>query len=279
MPLFDAIGNSYATVATGGFSMHDASIAYYHSDAIDLIATFFMLASGVNFALHFMALRGGNLRLYFKDPEFRGYLYVIGIMIGGITLYLWLRHTYSSLWDSFIQTAFQVASMSTSTGFTTASFDQWPGFVPVLLILIGFKGACAGSTTGGIKSMRIHLMFKEGVRGVKRLIHPSAAVPLKIGQRAVSDRVIEDVLGFFAIYVLVFVILFLMLLGTDLDQVSAFSGLATCMNGVGPGLGKVATNFRSVSDTAKWVFVAGMLLGRLEIYPLLVLFTPAFWRR
>ncbi len=279
MPLFDAIGNSFAAVATGGYSMHDASFAYYHSPLIELIAAFFMFISGVNFSVHFLAFRSGSARTYFRDPEFRTYASVFVAMITLITFYLYAQGTYPTLWQSFVKTTFQVASMSTSTGFTSAGFDQWPGFVPVLLILIGFMGACAGSTTGGMKVIRFHLIFKQGFREVMRLIHPNAQIPVKMGKAAVSDRVVEAVWGFFAVYVGTFSFLFLLLLAAGMDQVSAFSGLATCMNGVGPGLGKVAANFKDISDAAKWVLMAGMLLGRLEIFTILVLFTPAFWRR
>lgn len=278
MPLFDAIGNSFATVATGGFSMHDASFAYYHSDALELLAAFFMFISGINFALHFAALRSGSIKTFFCDPEFRAYSGIAAGLTALITAYLYYQGVYPTLFETFVQSVFQYTSMATSTGFTSANFADWPGFVPILLIMIGFMGASVGSTTGGIKVMRIYLMFKQGVREMIRLLHPSAEIAVKFGKTPVSNRVLQGVLGFVAIYFLLFVVMLMILLSTGLQPLEAFSGLETCMNGVGPGLGTVASNFQGVTVVAQWTLIAAMLLGRLEIYPLLILFMPAFWR-
>lgn len=279
MPLFDAIGNSFATVATGGFSMHDASFAYYHSNLLELIASFFMFMSGANFALHFGALRSGSIRAYLRDAEFRFYLGITCALVAIITVDLYFRGVYSTVFKSFVEAAFQYTSMMTTTGFLSADFSTWPGFVPMMLILIGFMGACVGSTTGGLKVVRIYLMFKQSMREILRLLHPSAEIPVKSGDTPVSNRVLQGVLGFVALYFALFAIMLMLLLATGLDPLSAFSGLATCMNNVGPGLGTVTANFQNVTAPAKWILTAAMLLGRLEIYPLLVLFTPAFWRR
>ncbi|HET7587068.1 MAG TPA: TrkH family potassium uptake protein [Gammaproteobacteria bacterium] len=279
MSLFDAIGNSFATVATGGFSMHDASFAYYHSNTLELIGAFFMFVSGANFALHFGTLRSGSIKTYFRDPEFRFYLGITMLLVGVMTADLYLRGVYPTMFKSFVESAFQYTSMMTTTGFLSADFTVWPGFIPMMLILVGFMGACVGSTTGGLKVLRIHLMTKQALREIQRLLHPSAEIPVKSGGSAVSNRVIQGVLGFVATYFALFAIMMMILLATGLTPVEAFTGLATCMNNVGPALGSVAFNFHGVGIIAKWTLIVAMLLGRLEIYPLLVLFTPVFWRR
>ncbi|HET8551312.1 MAG TPA: TrkH family potassium uptake protein [Gammaproteobacteria bacterium] len=279
MPLFDAIGNSFATVATGGFSMHDASFAYYNSNALELIASFFMFISGANFALHFTALRTGSIKTYFRDPEFRFYLGIAILLIAAMTGDLYFRHVYPTAFKSFVESIFQYTSMMTTTGFLSADFSQWPGFIPMMLIFIGFMGACVGSTTGGLKVLRIHLMTKQALRETRRLLHPSAEIPVKSGRSPVPNRILQAVLGFVATYFALFAIMMMILLATGMQPLEAFSGLATCMNNVGPGLGSVTFGFESVSNVAKWTLIAAMLLGRLEIYPLLILFTPAFWKR
>jgi trk system potassium uptake protein TrkH len=279
MPLFDAIGNSFATVATGGFSMHDASFAYYHSNTLELLASFFMFISGANFALHFSVLRSGSIKAYFRDSEFRFYLIITLVLIAVMTAYLRYEGTFHNTFKAFVESAFQYTSMMTTTGFLSSNFWEWPGFVPLMLILIGFMGACVGSTTGGIKVMRVVLMAKQSLREIMLLLHPSAEIAVKSGGRPVSNRILQGVLGFVALYFALFAVMLMLLLMTGLDPLSAFSGLATCMNNVGPGLGSVTTGFGKVSNPALWILTAAMLLGRLEIYPLLVLFTPTFWRR
>jgi trk system potassium uptake protein TrkH len=174
---------------------------------------------------------------------------------------------------------FQAVSIATTTGFTTSNYALWPGALPVLLILSSFVGGCAGSTAGGIKVIRWLLIYRQGVREIARLVHPSAEIPVKVGTKAVTPRVVEAVWGFFSIYVIVFAFMLIAMMATGLDQVTAFAAVAATLNNLGPGLGDVAAGFMTVPDTAKWVAVAGMLLGRLEIFTLLVLFTPTFWRR
>ena len=173
---------------------------------------------------------------------------------------------------------FQAVSIATTTGFTTANYSSWPGALPVLLIFSSFVGGCAGSTGGGIKVIRWLLIAKQGAREIVRLVHPSAEIPVKLGQSAVQFRVVDAVWGFFSVYIVVFGIMLLAMMSTGLDQVTAFSAVAATLNNLGPGLGEVAAGFMTVSDTGKWIAIAGMLLGRLEIFTLLVLFTPTFWR-
>ncbi len=279
MSLFDAIGHSYTTIATAGFSTHDASLAFWDSALIEYVGALFMFLAGANFALHFVVWRGLALKHYFNDPEFAFYLRVTLALIALITLYLWGTGTYASLADALRYGSVNYISMATTTGYATAGFDQWPGFVPMLLILVGFMGACAGSTSGGIKAIRMLVMVRQTGTELRRLLHPRAEMPVTLGGRAVPDRVVQAIFGYFGVYIVVFVVLFLALLATDLDYVSAFTGLATCMNGVGPGLGSVFVHMQAVSDTGKWILVAAMILGRLEIYTLIVLLTPEFWRR
>ncbi|MCP4712550.1 MAG: potassium transporter, partial [Planctomycetes bacterium] len=174
---------------------------------------------------------------------------------------------------------FEVVSVATTTGFGVADFSQWPGVLPFTLFLAAFVGGCAGSTGGGMKVVRILLILKQGIREIKRLIHPSAIIPVKLAGRSVPDRVIEAVWGFFSVYLMLFVIMLIILLATGLDQVTAWSAVGSALNNLGPGLGEVASHYGNIPDLAKWILIIAMLLGRLEIFTLLVLFTPMFWRR
>ncbi len=279
MSFFDAMSHSFSTVAIGGFSTHDASIGYFDSTAIQFIAIVFMLLSGINFAIHFTAFRHRSLKPYQRDAEFRTYmlvLFVVSIITVG---YLQLMHTFDSTAESIIEGLFQVVSIGTTTGFTTAEYHSWPGFLPVLLLYVSFIGGCSGSTGGGIKVIRILLLVKQGVRELRRLVHPSAQFAVKIGKKPMPEKVIEAVWGFFAAYFAISALMILLLMATGLDQETAFSAVAACLNNLGPGLGDVGQNFASINDPAKWILCVAMLLGRLEIFTLLVLFTPAFWRK
>jgi len=278
MNVFDAICHAFATVAIGGFSTHDLSIGYFNSPAIDLIAIVFMFAAGINFSLHFFAWRYVSIRHYAHDPEFRAYVFIL-LMLSSLVIFslFWFGY-YDNASQSFINGLFQAVSIATTTGFTTANYAAWPGALPVLLIFASFIGGSAGSTAGGMKVIRWLLIYKQGVREIGRLVHPNAEIPVKLGNHAVPFRVVDAVWGFFSVYVVVFGAMMLMMMFTGLDQVTAFSAVAAVLNNLGPGLGDVAAGFMSLSDTAKWIAVSGMLLGRLEIFTLLVLVTPTFWR-
>jgi len=278
MNLFDAICHSFSTAAIGGFSTHDASIGYFDSSIIELIAVIFMFLAGINFSLHFVAWRSNSLKHYMKDPEFRAYASIIGGLLLFVLGYLFISGQYDSLADTFTTGLFQVVSIATTTGFTTTNFSAWPGSLPVLLIFSSFIGGCAGSTGGGMKVIRCLLLYKQGVREVHRLVHPNAEVPVKLGGFAVPQRVIDSVWGFFAVYIVLFTLMMLVLLATGLDQITAFSALAASLNNLGPGLGEVAGGFGNINDLAKWVCAGAMLLGRLEIFTLLVLVSGTFWR-
>jgi len=279
MNTFDAIAHSFSTVSIGGFSTHDASIGYFNSKTIDAIAIIFMLLSGMNFTLHFLAWRNTSIKYYWYDSELRAYLLLL-VSIGTICcLYLVLKGNYQDNSLAITDGIFQTVSIATTTGFTTTQYQNWPGFLPLLLLYASFVGACAGSTGGGLKVIRVLLLYKQGVREFKRLVHPSAIIPIKIGNKPVSESVINAIWGFFAAYVAIFGFLVLVLMATGLDQVTAFSAVAACMNNLGPGLGDVSEHYGNINDVAKWVLCLAMVLGRLEIFTLLVLFTPTFWRK
>ena len=279
MGFFDAIAHSFSTVSIGGFSTHDQSIGYFNNSLIESVAIFFMLASGINFTLHFLSFRNINIKPYLNDAELHAYLKILIVICIVCSSYNAIAGNYENLSEVFRDSIFQTVSIATTTGFTTANFQNWPGFIPLLLIFSCFIGACAGSTCGGIKVIRILLLFKQGIREIKRLIHPNAIFTIKIGDKPISDRIIEAVWGFLAVYVIIFAILLLALMATDIDFLTAFSALSACINNLGPGLGEVSQNYYGINDIAKWILCLAMLLGRLEIFTLLVLFTPAFWQR
>ena len=279
MDWFDALCHAFSTVAIGGFSTHDASIGHFNSAAIDLVAIVFMFIAGINFSLHFFAWRYVSIKHYANDTEFRTYATILGALAILVIAGLIYHQSYSDTTSAFINGLFQAVSIATTTGFTTADYANWPAAIPVALLFASFIGGCAGSTAGGIKVIRCLLIYKQGVREIVRLVHPSAEIPVKLGNKAVQFRVVDAVWGFFSVYIVVFVVLMLAMMANGLDQVTAFSAVAATLNNLGPGLGDVASGFMSLNDLAKWVAVAGMLLGRLEIFTLLVLITPTFWRR
>ena len=277
MTAFDAICHSFATVAIGGFSTHDASIGFFNSPAIEAVACIFMVLSGINFALHFLVWRRRNLLLYFADYELRTYflvllfvsLAVVGILLGEDANASALR-----------QGIFQTISYATTTGFVTEDVSQWPASASTLLLLAAFAGGCAGSTAGGIKLVRVLMIYLQGMREVRRLIHPNGVFPIKLGTMPVSDRLIESVWSFFSVYAsLFFLSVIVIMLTSELDFLTAFSAVGATLNNLGPGLGEVASNYAGLDADIKWVLMFNMMLGRLEIFTLLVLLTPAYWRR
>jgi len=279
MTVFDAIGHSFSTVAIGGFSTHDASIGYFDSTLIEMIAVVFMLISGINFSLHFIAWRSLTLNHYLRDPEVRTYFLILSSATVVVTAYLYKQGIFSNLSDAFVSGIFHVVSIGTTTGFATTEYYAWPGFLPVLLIFISFIGGCAGSTGGGMKVIRFSLLFKQGFREITRLIHPSALIQVKVGSKPLPETVIKAVWGFFSLYVASFCVMMLALMALGVDQVTAFSAVAACINNLGPGLGEVAAHYGDLGSAEKWVLCFAMLLGRLEIFTILVLLTPAFWRK
>ena len=279
MSLFDAVSHSFSTVAIGGFSTHDSSLAYFDSLLVESIAIVFMVIAGINFALHFFAFQKKQFRHYLHDPEFKFYAFILCSVSIVTVLVLTFNGTYDSFWEALRRGVFQVVSFATTTGFATADFNSWPLFLPYVLLYAAIIGACAGSTGGGMKVIRILLIFKQGFREVQRLIHPRAVIPIKLGKKVMSDRVVESVWGFFAVYVMAFMVMLLALLATGLDIITAFSAVGACINNLGPGLSGVAETYGALPGPAKWILCLAMLLGRLEVFTLLVLFTPMFWKR
>jgi len=278
MTVFDAICHSFSTISNGGFSTHDASIGYFNSQIINYICAFFCLMGAVNFSLHYAAVHHRSLRSYFSDAEFRGFVVIQTFLALSCFLVLWLFNVYDSADISLNQAVLQTVSFSTSAGFASADFSHWPLFLPIFLIFSSFIGSCAGSTGGGVKVVRAMLLYLQGMREVDRLIHPKAVFVIKLGTKAVPDRVVQAVWGFFAAYIMVFIICMMLLLASGIDNITAFTAVAACINNLGPGLGEVSSSFASVNSFSKWVLFAAMLFGRLEVFTLLVLFTPAFWR-
>ncbi|RMG29970.1 MAG: potassium transporter [Gammaproteobacteria bacterium] len=278
MDLFDAVAHSLSTVSTGGFSPHDESLAWFHNPRVELVAIVFMMLGAINFSVHYQALHHADPRIYLRNVEVRVFLVLIAVVSLLMAVMLHMSGEYAEIGQSARYAVFEVVSVITSTGLGTVDFSQWPDFLPVLLIFISFIGGCGGSTAGGMKVMRVILISLQGVREVRRLIHPRGIFPVRLEGRVIPDRTVESVWGFLAIYVFAFIVLMLLMMHTGMDQVSAFSAIATCMNNLGPGLGAVSLSFADVSDAGKLVSVFAMILGRLEIFTVLVLLTPAYWR-
>ena len=277
MSKFDAIAHAFSTVAIGGFSTHDASMGYFESDMILIICSAFMVFSAINFGLHYLAWRRRTMTVYRKDSETRFFISVLSICIAITCIQLYWTDTLTAK-EGIVHGIFQAISITTTTGFTTRDFANWPTFLPILLLMFSFMGGCVGSTGGGIKAMRLMLIAKQGVRELKQLIHPHAIIPLKVGRRRVEASIVSAVWSFLAVYMAVFMVMLPTLMATGLDFTSAFSAVTASLNNLGPGLGQVASNYGSISETAKGILCVAMLLGRLEVFTLLVLFTPMFWR-
>ena len=276
MEIFDAICHAFSTIAIGGFSPYDASIGHFNSVSIETVAIVFMVISGMNFSLHFIAWHNNSLKHYLHDPEWKTYLlFLFGLSLL-ISLALVENGTYP-VHEAFRKGIFEVVSIATTTGFTTANYANWPTFIPFLLLMSAFIGACAGSTGGGIKIIRMLLLYKQGSREIKRLIHPNAVIPIKLGRKPVGSRVIDAVWGFLAAYVLIFAVLMLVCMALGEDPITAYSAVGACLNNLGPGLGDATLNYSTLSDGTKYVLSFAMLLGRLELFTLLVVLSPSFW--
>lgn len=280
MSPFDAVNHSFSALSTGGFSTHDASIAYFHSPLIEFILMVFMVLASINFATHFIALRRKSLLPYWRDPETLG---TVGVMLSAVVLaalYLWARGTYPDLLSALRFASFNVISIASTTGFANTDYNLWPVFVPLLMLVLSCFAASAGSTGGGIKMVRAILLLKQGLGEMKRLIHPDALDLVKFGGRRVEEPVITAIWGFFFLYVTSMAVATLALSAAGVDFISAMSAVIAHINNMGPGLNQVgpASNYGGLSDLAKWILTFTMFLGRLEIYTFLVLFTRAFWR-
>ena len=278
MDWFDAISHAFSTVAIGGFSTYDASMGHFDSPVINFICVFFLIIAAINFSLHYAAVASRNISVYIRDPEFKVFLCIQLALVVICFTVLSSHEVYANGDETLDQALFHAVSISSTAGFATDSFSAWPLFLPILLIFSSFIGGCAGSTGGGMKVVRVFLLYLQGVRELNRLVHPRAIYSIKLGSKALPDKVVEAVWGFFSAYALVFIIIMLALMGTGMDNITAFSATAACLNNLGPGLGDVASHYGSISDGAKWLLTIAMVFGRLEIFTLLVLFTPTFWR-
>lgn len=275
---FDAICHSFSTIAMGGFSTHDSSLAYFNNPAINYIVTFFLILSGCNFALHFATFSQFSLKHYFRDQEFRTFLMILAslVVVSIILIYLW--NGFYVVSTSIDKIVLQVVSVATTTGFSVDNTNNWPPVLPILLLCASFIGGCAGSTGGGMKVVRVLLLSMQGSRELKRLIHPSAIYSLKLNNRVLPERIIEAVWGFFSAYALVFLVSFFIVMSSGVTAMDAFYIVSSSLNNLGIGIGDASDSFHNVTDLVKWVMVVDMLFGRLEIFTLLVIFTPAFWK-
>lgn len=278
MNLFDAIGHSFSTIATAGFSTHDASIGHYDNPLIEAVAMVFMLVGSVNFALHYRAWRRASNTHYFGDPEIRvliGVAFAVGTVA---TLSLWLAGTYENLPTAARHAFFHTVSHLTTTGYGTADFYNWPAALAFLMMLVAFIGGCGGSTAGGLKVIRIIVLFKQGMLELTRVVHPKAQLLLKVGNATVPVLVSSAVLAYFTLFVVSLGLFTLLLAALGLDLVTAASAAASCLLNLGPALGMAGPHYQDVPDAALWLLSLAMLLGRLEFFTLLVLLTPSFWR-
>ena len=281
MTWFDAVVHMFTTMGLGGFSTHDASFAYWNSPLIEAVAIVFMLLAGINFGTHFLAFRARSVRPYRRDPEARLFVLVIVSSWIGVAAYLRLTGTYPGWLTALRYAAFNVTSIATTTGYASTDFNAWPIFVPMWMLFLCSFVSCSGSTGGGVKMIRAQLLAVQVYREFVKLLHPQAVMPLKIRTQVVENKVIFAVLAFMFVYISLVVLLTLVLLGTGLDAITAFSAIIACINNTGPGLSRVgpATTYAALTDLQTWVCTFAMLVGRLELFTLLIVFTPAFWRK
>ncbi len=280
MNTFDAICHALSTLSLGGVSTHDAKIGYFHSQAIEAVLMVFMLLAGINFATHFLAWRGRSLRVYLKDPEALGFLLLVLGSAVGLAIYLWKMHAYHGPWPALRYAAFNVISIATDCGFYNTDYDRWPLFAGLWMLLLSCIAVSAGSTGGGIKMIRIWILFRQSAREIFSLLHPSAVHSLKIRGQVVPERVALSALGFIHLYTISMVGLSFLLILSGMDFLTAFSAIVATLNNVGPGLHGVGpgSTYAGLSDFQTWVCTVSMLVGRLEFFVVLIPLTPAFWR-
>jgi trk system potassium uptake protein TrkH len=281
MPVFDAVCHGFSVMSLGGFSTHDASIGWFNSPLIEFVMIVFMLLASINFSTHFMALRRGEFSAYRRDPEARWVFVWLGASLAVVTLAVWLPGIYPDLLSTFRHVTFNVVALATTSGFMTQDYAQWPIFAPMWMLFLSCVIASTGSTGGGIKLFRALIMIKQAFREMFVLVHPSAVAPLKIAGQVIPNRVIYSVLAFVFVYFMTVLLLTFTLLASGMDFISAFTATIASVNNAGPGLGTVgpASNYASLTDFQTWVCVLAMLLGRIEIFTFLILFTRSFWRK
>jgi trk system potassium uptake protein TrkH len=281
MSWFDAVCHAFAAMGLGGFSTHDASVGYFNSPAIEFVLIVFMLLAAMNFATHFLVWREKSLKLYLRDSEAIATVMLVLASCLGIGFFLWWQGTYASFWTALRHASFNLVSIATDCGFASQDFNKWPIFAPMFMLFLSCITASSGSTGGGIKMIRTLVLFKQAGREFRKLLHPSAVNPMKIGGHIIPNNIVFSVLGFIFLYFMSVVTLTFALMISGLDFISAFSAVIACINNAGPGLGVVgpASNYGVLSDFQTWVCTLAMLIGRLEIITLLIIFTPKFWQR
>jgi trk system potassium uptake protein TrkH len=278
MDLFDALCHAMSTVSTGGFSTYDAGFEQWRSPLLEFVAIVFMVLGGINFGIHFVAWRGATMAPYYADSELRAYLRILVVASLLVTLVLWFGADYATLSESLRRATFQVVSIMTTTGFVAPGFDTWSGIAPLVLMIVAVVGGCSGSTVGGLKVARVMMVVRQGLREVRQLVHPKGQFLVKMGGRRVSESVVLSVSGFITLWMCCFMVIMLGMSASGLDLVSAFGATVATLTNAGPGLGSVAYSFADASPAAVWLGSFSMLLGRLEVFSVLVLLTPAFWR-
>tara|TARA_Y100001936_G_scaffold217220_1_gene228998 strand:- start:11688 stop:13082 length:1395 start_codon:yes stop_codon:yes gene_type:complete len=281
MTWLDAVMHSFTTIGLGGFSSHDASFAHWDSPMIESVAILFMIIAGINFASHFLAWREKSLLPYRYDPEACIFITIILISCIMLTLYLWNTGIYPDLLTSLRYASFNTISVATTTGYSNADYNLWPIFAPLWMLVLCCFCSSSGSTGGGIKMIRAKLLFKQVFREMIVIMHPQAVTPVKLGNSIVSNRIVYAILAFLSIYLASIVSLTLILAFSGLDFITSFSTIVACINNLGPGLNQVgpASTFAELTDFQTWICSFTMLLGRLELFTLLVVFIPAFWRK
>ncbi len=281
MSWFDAVVHAFSTMGLGGFSTRDASIGFFNSPAIEAVVIFFMVLAGINFGTHFLAYRRLSFAPYRSDPEAGMYILVLVLSVFGIAYFLVANQFYPDIGTAFRFAAFNVVSIATTTGFSNTDYNQWPIFAPMGMLILCCFATCSGSTGGGIKMVRAELMVRQAFRELTRIVHPRAYVPVKLSGQAVENQIIFAVLAFMLMYGGSVIVMTMLLSGSGLEIVTAFSAVIACINNTGPGLNLVgpAGTYAALNDFQTWVCTAAMLLGRLELFTLLVVFTPAFWRK
>ncbi len=281
MDWFDAVMHAFTTLGLGGFSSHDASYAYWDSPLIESVAIFFMLIAGINFATHFLVWRAKSLIFYRHDSEVGWYIVIMFTSCIGLALYLWFSDVYAEPMVALRYAAFNVVSVATTTGYSNTDYSLWPIFVPLWMLFLSGFCTSSGSTGGGIKMIRARILYQQVYREIITIMHPSAVIPAKLGRNVLANRVILAVLVFLFVYSVSIVLMTFVLTLSGLDVITSFSAAVACINNLGPGLGDIgpATTYASLTDCQIWVCSFAMLLGRLEFFTVLAIFTPAFWRK
>jgi trk/ktr system potassium uptake protein len=281
MSWFDAVLHAFSTISLGGFSSHDENFSFFRSPAIEAVTIFFMVAAGINFGTHFLAFRRRSMAPYRRDPEAGAYVAVLAISVLGIAYFLLANHVYPSFWTALRYSAFNVVSIATTTGYANTDFYQWPIFAPVWMLFLCCFATCSGSTGSGIKLIRAELMVRQALREMVRIVHPRAYVPVKLGGMTVENNIIFAVLAFMLIWGGSVIAMTMLLAASGLDIITAFSAVIVCICNTGPGLNQVGpgTTYAALSDFQTWIVTFAMLLGRLELFTLFIVVTPAFWRK